>query len=243
MEPDNPLNNTAPAPSGGLPDPSGMNLKPPVKKNNNKLFVIAGAVLGLIVLIIIILVVASSNKASDTNDKLKAQYDAGYKKGQDEQRAASEKQYLAQQAGDVRVYKSDSAFGSFEVPIPKSWSWVIEPESTSGTFLGKSDPNFVDNKSEFHNFILNLTTDNYQDKIKDYDAKVKESGGKFVGSDFTVSGIKGRKYVGVVENDTGRKAEIIVVPLREKIMIFRCDDPDKYGASFETIVSGSKLTP
>jgi hypothetical protein len=241
MEPDNPLNNTAPA-GGGLPDPSSMNMRPPAKKKNN-LPLIAGAVLGVFVLLIVVLVVISSSNSNTSNQKLQAQYNAGYQKGQDEQKAASEKQFLAQQAGDVRVYKSDSAFGSFEVPIPKSWSWAIEPDSTTGTFLGKSDPSFVDLKSEFHNFMLNLTAEDYQQKIAEYEQDVKESGGKFVGSDFTVSGIKGKKYIGVVDKETGKKAEIVVIPLREKIIVFRCDDPDKYGASFETILSGTKLNP
>lgn len=241
MEPDNPLNNTAP-PAGGLPDPSSMNMRPPTKKKNNLVFIV-GAAIGVVVLIIIVLIVVSTSNTNTSNEKLKAQYDAGYKKGQDEQKAASEKQYLAQQAGDVRVFKADSAYGNFEVPIPKSWSWVIEADPAAGTFLGKSDPNFVDIKSEYHNFILNLTADDYQQKIKDLDAKAKEAGSKGVATDFTVSGIKGRKYVVFTDKETGKKAEIVVIPLREKIIVFTCDDPDKYAASFETILSGAKLNP
>ncbi len=62
-------------------------------------------------------------------------------------------------------------------------------------------------------------------------------------TDFTVSGIKGRKYVGTFDSKIKLKAEVIVIPLREKIMIFGTSDSAKYGAILEGILAGTKLVP
>jgi hypothetical protein len=88
---------------------------------------------------------------------------------------------------------------------------------------------------------MELVRGNYQETIKDYEEDVKS--GKYKGSDITVSGIKGRRYTGTVDSKTNQKVEIVVVPLREKTLIFRTDDPDNYSKAFNNILAGVKLNP
>lgn len=256
MEADNPLNNqeqsapqldTAPAPTDlssegqGLPDPSGMNLKKP--KSNKKTPIIIGAVVGLIVLVIVVLVFVSINNSKVKQEQLTSQYNSGYENGKTEQKAASDKEFLEKESKNVRVYKAPQELGNFELPIPKSWSFAIKPDKGSGTFFGKSDPDLIDENSEYHVFSVDLSNSSYANKIEEYDSKTKDSQGKIESSDVKVSGVAGKRYKGVFDKDTGRKAEVVVVPLREKVMVFKTDDPDKYSDSFNNILNATKLNP
>lgn len=68
-------------------------------------------------------------------------------------------------------------------------------------------------------------------------------GGAIVASDATVSGIAGRRYKGTIDAKTNAKAETVVIPLREKVIIFKTDDPDKYSTAFNNILNNTKLNP
>jgi hypothetical protein len=235
MEADNPLNNTSSAPGGGLPDPSSMNLNKP-KKRRGLIFGIIGAIV-FVVLIIVVLAAVSINNSKVKQADLKKQYDTGFEAGKKEESQAN----IDAQSKDVRVYKAPSELGNFQVPIPKSWSWAVEAKSKDGTFKGTSDPDYIDLLSEFHKFNMELVRGNYQETLKEYEEDVK--GGQLKGSDITVSGIRGRRYTGTVDSKTNQKVETVVVPLREKTLIFRTDDPDNYSKAFNNILAGVKLNP
>jgi hypothetical protein len=234
MEADNPLNSSAPA-GGGLPDPSSMNLKKP-KRGKGLILGIIGAVV-FVILIIVVLAAVSINNSKVKQADLKKQYDTGFEAGKKEESQAN----IDAQSKDVRVYKAPSELGSFQVPIPKSWSWAVEAKPKDGTFKGTSDPDYIDLLSELHKFNMELVRGNYQETIKDYEEEVKD--GKYKGSDVTVSGIKGRRYTGTVDAKTNQKIEAVVVPLREKTLVFRTDDPDNYSKAFNNILAGVKLNP
>jgi len=235
MEADNPLNNTSSAPGGGLPDPSSMNLNKP-KKRRGLIFGIIGAIV-FVVLIIVVLAAVSINNSKVKQADLKKQYDTGFEAGKKEESQAN----IDAQSKDVRVYKAPSELGNFQIPIPKSWSWAVEPKSKDGTFKGTSDPDYIDLLSEFHKFNMELVRGNFQESVKSYEEEVKR--GKYKGSDITVSGIKGRRFTGTVDDKTKQKIEAVVVPLREKTLIFRTDDPDNYSKAFNNILAGVKLNP
>jgi hypothetical protein len=240
MEPDNPLNNAS-APSGGLPDPSGMKLKKP-KKNKTIIYIVGGFV-GLIVLLLVVLIVVNIRNTNIKQTALKAQYDKGYDTGKKEQKTASDAEIIDRDSKNVRVYKAPNELGSFQVPIPKTWSWVITPNLDSGLFVGLSDPDYVDTTSKLHKLKVELASDSYADKVKSFDEVAKRSGGKLVATDTTVSGIKGRRYKGVVDTQTKQEGEIVMVPYREKVLIFRTDDPANYSQAFNNILAGTKLAP
>ncbi len=236
MEADSPLNNTHPA-GGGLPDPSSMNFNNKKKKNNKSLiFILAGAV-GMIVLIIVVLMVVSINNSKVQQAELQKQYDAGLEAGKKEQSLAD----IEAQSKDVRVYKASPELGSFQVPIPRAWSWGVEARPDDGTFSGKADQDYINLLSEYHTFNMQLTRDQYSEKIKELDERSKD--GKFSATDITVSGIKGRAYIGVIDENNKKNAELVVVPLREKTLVFSTDDYDTYGKAFNNVLAGVKLNP
>jgi len=234
MEADNPLNSSAPA-GGGLPDPSSMNLKKP-KRGKGLILGIIGAVV-FVILIIVVLAAVSINNSKVKQADLKKQYDTGFEAGKKEESQAN----IDAQSKDVRVYKAPSELGSFQVPIPKSWSWAVEAKSSDGTFKGISDPDYIDLLSDFHKFNMTLLKSNYEKVVEDYEKDAK--GGKYKASDITVSGIKGRKFTGTVDPKTKQKVEVVVVPLREKTVVFQTDDPDSYSKAFNNILAGVKLNP
>ena len=240
MESDNPINSTV-DPSASLPDPTNMNLKSP-KKNKTIIYAVVGFV-ALIVILLVVLIFVNIGNSNAKQDSLKAEYDQGYSKGKTEQQAASDAEVISRDSKNVRIYKAPNELGSFEIPIPKTWSWVITPNLDSGLFLGISDPDYVDNTSKQHKFKLDLASDSYQDRAKTLDSVTKSSGGKLVASDTTVSGIKGRRYKGIVDAQTKQKGEIVIVPYREKVLVFRTDDPDSYSQAFNNILSNTKLAP
>jgi len=238
MDPQNPLNN--PSPEAPLPDPSGMGIKPKKKGNPAALLGVVAAVILVVVVAVVFVLVSNSSKNKSNNQ---AQYDAGYKKGQSDQKATSEADFLAQQASDSRVYKAASEFGSFELPLPKSWSFATTPNLNNGTFVGIADPDYVDVEKDNHVFSFELKTGDYQKIITDYNNQSGKIGSDIKGSDVTVSGIKGRRYVGTFDTKNKIKSDIVVLPYREKVIVIKTDDPAKYTASFNTVLGGIKLVP
>lgn len=242
MDADNPLNK--PNNDNSLPDPSTMGLKPSTpQKKGPKNAVLFGSVAAVVFVLIIGLVVLVASRNSNNTAQLKAQYDAGYQKGTTEQKAKSEAEYIAAQSKDTRIYKAASEFGSFELPIPKSWSFAATPKPTDGTFLGLADPDSIDLEKDNHVFSVELKRADYDKLVSDYDGQTKKIGSDIKGSDTTVSGIKGRQYTGTFDTKNKIKSTIVVLPYREKVLIFKTDDPSKYGDSFSTLLNGTKLQP
>lgn len=251
MEPENPLTKPTPAaeaPLGGdaqLPDPSGMGLNSSggkKKKKNPMIFVLIGAAVLVLVIIIAVVVVASSGSSNEKTEQ-QNQYQSGYDAGTKDQKAASEKAYIEATGKDFRIYKAPADFGSFEIPIPKTWSLALTPKASEGTIVGWADPDYVDVTVKTHVFSFDQKKADYDKIIADLNETAKKSGGAIVASDATVSGISGRRYKGTVDSKTKAKAEFVVIPLREKVITFRTDDPDKYSATFNNILASTKLNP
>ncbi len=241
MEPENPLNNPSPASAGeetSLPDPSAMGLSPAPKKKNSKKGIIIGAAAAVVVLLLIVLAVSVVGRSSSSNaTQLQAKYDEGFKKGKAEAESAA----ILQQTQDTYVYKGASEFGNFELPIPKSWSFSVTPDTGDGTFLAIADPDYINTNDKTHVFSFNLKTGDFDKIVADYDAQTKKIGSDIKGSDATVSGIKGRRYVGTFDAKTKTKSEIVVLPYREKVLIIKTDNPDKYSAAFNKVLEAIKL--
>ena len=238
MDANNPLNNSSS--EAPLPDPSGMNINPKKGKNPAVMVgIIAAIVLVVIVALVLVVVSASSKNKASTQ----ASYDTAYNKGKAEQKAASEAEFLAQQASDSRVYKAAPEFGSFEIPLPKNWSFAITPNLSGGTFEGIADPDYVDVEKDNHVFSFELKTGDYDKIVADYNNQSKKVGGDIKASDVTVSGIKGRRYIGTFDTKNKIKSDIVILPYREKVIVIKTDDPAKYEASFNTVLNGIKLVP
>ena len=239
MEADNPLNK--PSDDGSLPDPSTLGLSPAPQKKGPGKGAIIGVVAAIFLVVIVGLMVVAITNSNSKKKTTQSQYDAGYKKGQEEQKKASEAEYLAKDSKDTRTYKSSSEFGGFEIPFPKSWSFAITPKPTNGTFSGIADPDYVDVEKDNHVFSFDIKDGVYATTIGDYDSKAKRVGSDIKVSDITVSGFTGKRYVGTFDTKNKIKSDIVVLPYREKVLIIKTDDPATYGASFNTVLSGIKL--
>lgn len=241
MEPDNPLNNPSPAGAGqeaSLPDPSDIGLSPAPKKKGSKKGIIIGAVAAVVVLLLIVLAISVVSRSSSTNStQLQAKYDEGFKKGKAEAESAA----ILQQSLDTYVYKGASEFGNFELPVPKSWSLSVTPDLGDGTFLAIADPDYINTNDKAHVFSFNLKTGDYDKIITDYDGQSKKIGSDIKASDVTVSGIKGRRYIGTFDAKTKTKSEIVVLPYREKVLVIKTDNPDKFSAAFNKLLESTKL--
>lgn len=235
----NPLETSSP-----LPDPSGMNLNSPggKKKKNPMMFIVIGAVV-LIVIVIVAVIIAASSSSSKQKTEGQNQYQTGYDAGVKDQKSASDKAFIEQTGKDLRVYKAPSEFGSFEIPIPKTWSLALSPKASDGTIIGLSDPDFVDTTLKVHTFGFDQKKGDYDKVVADFNATAAKSGGALVASDATVSGIAGRRYKGTVDAKTKAKAEFVIIPLREKYIVFRTDNPDQYSETFNNILNSIKLNP
>lgn len=232
----------------GLPDPSSMGLggagNNDKKQKNLKMAIVA--VVAIVVLIIIIIVIVASVNSSATNKKKAEtlnQYQVGYDEGVKEQKAISEKEFIEKTGKDFRIYQAPSEFGSFEIPIPKIWSLSLTPRPTEGTIIGLSDPDFVDTTVKTHTFIFEQKKGDYDRVIEDLAERAKKLGDKSKLSDVTVSGVAGKRYRGVFETKTNTEVELVVVPLREKYITFRTDNPGQYSGVFNNILNSVKLNP
>ncbi len=219
------------------PSPTGKSAK---KAQQTKIILVVVVVVAIILLILVIYFAA---RASSNQQKLDAQYQSGAKVGAEQQRQADLKEFNSQQTKDVRVYKSAEEFGSFELSLPKSWSWVITPNESSGLFVGSASPNYVDTTQKTQPFTLNISKDSY-DKLKaGLDSEAKSSKGAIQSSEVTVSGIKSMKYTGPKDNKTGLTPIKVIVPVREKTFIFTTNDASTYGETFTEIINNVKLNP
>lgn len=193
--------------------------------------------------IFFILTIYFAMRASTTAAELAAQYQNGAKDGAEQQRKDDIKEFTSQQNEDLRVYTSPEAFGSFEVGLPKSWSFSINPSASAGTFVGLADPGYVDTTLSAHAYKQELVKESYDKRKKSLDDQVKGSKGGMQSSEVTVSGIKGTKYVGPTDPKTKLKPTVVIVPVREKTMIFTTSDTATYGEAFDTILKNVKLNP
>lgn len=256
MQSDSQQNNTPPAQDNSpvftnpleagseLPDPSGMNLGSPSGQNKNSpmIFVLIGAV-ALVLIVIVAVAIVALNSSSKQKEGEKNQYQLGYDAGIKDQKAASEKEYIEASSKDFRIYKASSEFGSFEIPIPKSWSLAVTPKASDGVITGIADPDVVDVTSKTHVFSFDQKEGSYNKVVDELNMAANKSGGAIVASDATVSGIAGRRYKGTFDSKTKAKAEIVILPLREKYITFKTDDPDKYSSAFNNILNSTKLNP
>lgn len=230
-----------------LPDPLAP--VPPVPTSSSKqakkakqtkiiMFVAIG-----VAAVFIILTIFFAARATTTANNLAAQYQNGAKDGAEQQRKDDIKEFTSQQNEDLRVYTAPEAFGSFEVGLPKSWSFAISPSASAGTFLGLADPGYVDTTVTTHAYKQELVKDSYDKRKKSLDDQVKGAKGGMQSSEVTVSGIKGMRYVGPTDQKTKLRPTVVIVPVREKTMIFSTSDTATYGEAFDTILKNVKLNP
>lgn len=195
------------------------------------LFVIA---LGFVVLFGIKLAGANKAKATEISAAMTAQA----KEIKAENQAEKERTTIK--------YIADEVFGSFEFAYPKVWSTNVEQtvgSSTELTFL--ADPNMIvinkDVPGPYPALRVVVYQDKYVQKLKDIESSNKGVKSPMTETDATVSGIKGKKFVGT-EEKSGKQFAYVILPLRDKTLYIGTDDLTNFSKNFDTIIASFKIS-
>lgn len=218
----------------------------PLKQN--KLLKIIAIILGVIILIMVGVGAWLANKASVNDKALNEKYQAGISEGRSIQKSEDRKEVREATENPFRTYKAPNQYGGFEVSFPKNWSLAIDSTS-SAPIIGLSHPDLVDIKND--NFALRFTLDNmkFTDTQKKYDRFMKESKRNLESSSTKVSGIDAIRYTGDIEttsSDPSKRKKvgtIVIVPVRDKTLIFQTDSNENYLNYLNEILSKVKIYP
>ncbi len=159
--------------------------------------------------------------------------------------ARADQQKADAQAADIaaespfRAYNAPQQYGEFQIMFPKSWNGYVDQEPTSSTQVTLYlHPDFVLKDANFFQFqgcIVLLI----QRQLNDYLRQFTSLKG-MVQTDTTVDGIKSVKLVGPFPDR--RTKVMIVVPVRDKVMVFTNEDP-VYTNEFNQILAQATLHP
>jgi len=190
------------------------------------LFVIS---LGFVVLFGVKLSGANKQKANEVSAALSAQA---------KQLAAANQ---AEKEKTTVKYVADEVFGSFEFTYPKVWATNVEQAVGSAQeLIFLADPNMIvinkDVDGPFPALRVVVYQDKYASELKEIEGKNK--GGKTVKTetDVTVSGIKGKRFVGI-DSESGKKVTYVILPLRDKTLYIGTDDTANFSKNYETILA------
>jgi hypothetical protein len=221
-------------------------VKDPLKKVKlQKILLIVSA----IVILIMLGVILWFGSRAFVNDKsLNAKYEAGVSDGRSIQKSEDRKQVQEATENPYRTYKAPNQYGGFEVSFPKNWSLAIN-SSTQDPIIGMAHPDLVDIKND--DFALRFTYENakFADTQKKYDKQTKEAKRSLISEPTKVSGIDGIRYTGDLESsssDPNKKKKVgtvVIVPVRDKTLIFQTDSNENYLNYFNEILSKVKIYP
>lgn len=195
------------------------------------LFVIA---LGFVVLFGVKLAGAKTEKANEISAALAAQ--------QTELSAAFQKEKEVTTA----MYVADEVFGAFEFSYPKVWSTNVTQEvGAAQELVFLADPNIIvinkDAAEPTPALKVIVYQDKYASKLKDTENSNTNVTKPMTESDATVSGIKGKKFVGTEEKN-GKNFAYIILPLRDKTLYIGTDDLTNFSKNYETILGTFKIS-
>jgi hypothetical protein len=209
------------------------------KVQRNKLLMI---VLAVTVGILFITTIVFAMRASTTQNNLDAKYNGGYQDGSAAQKSKDEKQFASDTIKDTRTYTAPESYGSFELTLPKSYSLWVNPNQ-NGNINGVANPNVVDGKSDIQAFRFNQATNSFDSEKRRYDGLAKQKGNNITTEEVIVSGIKGLKYTGKIDQKTKLESTYIILPVRDKVVTLQTDSNKDYLEAFNAIVKQLKLNP
>lgn len=142
------------------------------------------------------------------------------------------------------TYAADSVNGGFQLQFPKGWSSYAQSGDAGVTLNVLAQPGTVvaNNRTGSINsypFRVQLTDKATLAVNKDYAELIKKK--KVTQKPYAVSGIQGNWYEGAID-DKRHVGVIVVIPLRDKTMIFETDSKT-YLSEFQQILSTAKITP
>jgi len=144
------------------------------------------------------------------------------------------------------TFIADSLFGSFQFDYPKVWYTFASQTSRANleslTFLG--DPGLIilddaDLETAYSAIRIKVIPAKYLVSLAETEKKYIGKMG-FTESDVTVSGIKGKSFIGKPK-DRDVTIKFYLIPSRDKTIYIGTDDLDKFSANLDTIAESFKI--
>lgn len=144
------------------------------------------------------------------------------------QKQELEAEFVEREKEPNDTYTSPSEFGSIKLTYPKTWSAYVE---RSSTFDFYAHPAYVPSNNV--NYALRASVENqeFSNVIRSYDSKVRQ--GDLKAGAVTISGVKGVRLDGFLEND--QEGSMVIFPLRDKTLSVWTENKDFRG-DFNNIV-------
>lgn len=175
--------------------------------------------------------------------KLDASYKKGESNGKVVQRNLDNEEYSKKINSELAVYKAREEDGSFEISYPKFWS-VSTNSSGQDQLLGFAHPDKVDLTTGVYALRFTLRKARIEETRKVYDQALKNKKQQLQVEAVTIPGnIQGYKYTGYLDQKATNKGTAIIVPVRDKTLIFQTDKNDGYLDMFNKIISQVKIYP
>jgi hypothetical protein len=208
---------------------------------NERLPQIIPIILGVLLVIFICLTAIFGIKFGNVNKQKSNEISAALENQSNELNTACQ----LEKEKTMTKYVADEVFGSFEFVYPKVWQTnVVLAVGDTEELIFLADPNIIVVDKEIENPTSALRVvvykDKYTTKLKDSeDSNTKEN--PMTEKDATVSGIKGKSFVGT-SADNGKQFSYVILPLRDKTLYIGTDDYNAFSKKYETILSSFKIS-
>ena len=208
-------------------------------KRSKLLFTIAASIAGVLFVACLVLIYF----ATINQGKLNAEFKKGQTDGKVAQRTADNEEYSNKLNSEFTTYKAREEDGSFEVSYPKYWS-ISTNSSGQDQLLAYAHPDKVDMTTGVYALRFTLRKARVEESRKVWDQLLKNKKQQLQMEAVTIPGnIQGYKYTGFLEQKAPNKGTAIIVPVRDKTLIFQTDKNEGYLDMFNKIISQVKIYP
>lgn len=203
-------------------------------------------VLGITTVIFAGLFLFSYNKASSaTNNSNQVAQSAAIQAAQKQKKTDLAANIAAMEI-PYRTYQAPTAYGSFIVSFPKSWSSRVSEAAENKVQVNLSvNPDFVRYKGDsalpvaLRVRLIQQTSNSF---IAEYAESIKSR--KLVKTTSIVSGQNAIVLTGNFrsDDDTSGFVRLVAVPVRDKVIVFTCEN-GLYTQQFEEVIAQAKIIP
>ncbi len=208
-------------------------------KRNKILLIIVSSIAGVLFVACLVL----TYFATINQGKLNAEYKKGQSDGKVTQRTADNEEYANKLNSEFTTYKAREEDGSFEVSFPKYWS-ISTNSSGQDQLLAYAHPDKVDMTTGVYALRFTLKKAGVEETRKTWDQMVKNKKQHLSMEAVTIPGnIQGYKYTGLLDQKAKNNGTAIIVPVRDKTLVFQTDKNDGYLDMFNKIIAQVKIYP
>lgn len=202
---------------------------------------ISSIILGSLLLLSIILLTFFGIRLANINNIKSAEMNSNMKKREDEIKKICQldKERL------LTTYTSDEVFGNFQFSFPKAWSTNVRQTDSDPELQYLADPETILMTNETGpatGLRVMVFKEKFTSLSKEYETKSNGSVTAFSFEDITLSGLKGKKFVGSTNETAGKKISFVLLPLREKTLYIGTDNVETYSEQFASILKSFKIS-